>query len=349
MSSDLAKVPCTDLIEDVVKICGKHLQREWSHQRTPKGLEQGWRAAYKDHETSAHNIFLKKGLDVWVSLFLATRGRELRGPSGRTMHDFLDLPPEQQSIAATKLAEVQVNPTVRTAIERLQKRHRVDEAIEVTSASENDDENDDDNEGEGHGLQLSTEPADLDASTPNIIDGLCGKFSDASPKATSEFFPSYMNSAIRRNKVPIDNTYVTRAAITMTFPAIPSEKDDCAMSFEILENKVQHCAYVLFGIIIENEGNTRYVVHPNGSRMRFRNLDIQDCQSDAIAAMFGDDAERAIRKSKYFQEEKEEARGSITGCVRMAITQYANEGAVITLNLGLAEACVARDKLYSHK
>lgn len=156
-----------------------------------------------------------------------------------------------------------------------------------------------------------------------------------------------MDSAIRRDTLNHDGTLTTTAAITMVFPPNPIQKKDCAMTLAIVNHKVERCARDLFGVNVETEGQFRYVVLQNGSRIiPTPELTLLDCQPDAIEPMFGPNAAWAIAKSEYRRQEGQMGRSHVTGCVSMVISSNANDGACITLNLGLAEASHTRKKLY---
>lgn len=80
----------------------------------------------------------------------------------------------------------------------------------------------------------------------------------ASLTATAKQFPSFLAGAIRRIPKPDDNNILV-AAISITFP-VERFKGQCHMSLEILYNKIESLASLLFcNIHLETTAGLRYV------------------------------------------------------------------------------------------
>lgn len=157
-----------------------------------------------------------------------------------------------------------------------------------------------------------------------------------------------MHGAIRKDSVDMGGMTCVRAAITMLFPVDPVQGNDCVMTLVILKNKVEHCAKTLFGVQVESTAQVRYVVYPNGvTAVRGPEITLIGCRKLAIAELFGAETNRAVDGSQYREREQEEQdESAATGCVTMAITSNPEEGAFITLYLGLSEASEIRNKLF---
>ncbi|RSL80673.1 hypothetical protein CDV31_017102, partial [Fusarium ambrosium] len=76
------------------------------------------------------------------------------------------------------------------------------------------------------------------------------------------------------------------------------------MSLEIMRNKVERLANMLFGAEIESTDEHRYLVLPTGLRvLSASDLVLRGCKRGVIAEVFGEDIAKAIEASPAFKEE----------------------------------------------
>ncbi|KAI8647965.1 hypothetical protein NCS56_01548200 [Fusarium sp. Ph1] len=159
-------------------------------------------------------------------------------------------------------------------------------------------------------------------------------------------FPRYLAQAIRKYQQSPGTPWV--AAITMTFLDGSSfgNKLGSMMSLEIMKNKVERLADMLFGAEIESTDEHRYLILPTGLRvLSTSDLILRGCKRDVIAKVFGEDIANAIKASLAFKEEHDQGN-PLTECVSMSISRLSNDGAVINLSLDEREGVRVKAKLY---
>lgn len=155
-------------------------------------------------------------------------------------------------------------------------------------------------------------------------------------------FPEYLRGAIRRD----DGDKGKTAAVSMNFPPNIIADVDCVMTMEVLPNKVERLAMLLFDAHLEVNGKARELVLPGGvTAIAYR---LQGGRPKPISDVFGSETAAAISSAPYRRHEVSE--GSIsTRCVSMSDFVNADKGAIITLTLGMREGSQIFEKLFKYK
>jgi len=174
------------------------------------------------------------------------------------------------------------------------------------------------------------------------------RFGPANPSVSRvvTVLPTYLASAVRRYLQSNGHGWV--AAITMSFLDTLSfgNKLGSMMSLEIMSNKVERVASVLFDVSVELAGEHRYLILPTGLRiLPSPDLVLRGCKRDVILEVFGRDITTAIMASPAYKEEAEQGN-PLTECVTMTISNKAKDGAVINLSLDEKEGFRVKAKLY---
>ncbi|KAK7214107.1 hypothetical protein V2G26_021285 [Clonostachys chloroleuca] len=170
---------------------------------------------------------------------------------------------------------------------------------------------------------------------------------NASLTAATKLFPRDLSYAIKRNPDPRSDHDLV-AAISMTFAdALYMNKLDCYMALEITTDKVQHMARELFGIRLETVAGLRYVYLPGSASKILPNpmFTLQGCGCNIIHSTFGSEVSNAIMASPKYQDDMRHARDA-TDAVSMMVSLSADEGATLSVHLGLWEGTEIKKKLY---
>jgi len=108
------------------------------------------------------------------------------------------------------------------------------------------------------------------------------------------------------------------------------------MLIEITEDKVSHFARELFGMRLETKGGLRYVCFSHSGTIILPNpkLTLQGCRLSIIPLTFDIGTANAIMDNSVYQEDIQQCR-DCTDSLSMVISRQADEGAVISVSLGL--------------
>lgn len=118
------------------------------------------------------------------------------------------------------------------------------------------------------------------------------------------------------------------------------------MTIDIMDNKVEHLASVLFGVHLETNAGLRYVYLPGGAKILPNpNFTIRGCLPDQIRSTFGSEIHHGIVANPDYQDEVKQGY-SRTDCVSMLISQEASNGATFLLSLAPMEGTEIKNRLY---
>lgn len=206
-------------------------------------------------------------------------------------------------------------------------------------------------------MRTPTSPPAQDLA-PNTTQGVPGlKFKEASIKGTVDIFPQYMVRSIRKVN--------GKAAIRMFAADKPQGGSIlCIMSLTILAERVDAIALDLFGIQLESDGGFRYVhcfrrklAVSNGfvsfkttmNRLLLRDggMCLKGVDQDAIREYLGIEIHDAIEASPIRIEEITKEGMIDTNCVSMEISENPMQDVTLNLNIGLEQASLMQQKLYT--
>lgn len=159
-----------------------------------------------------------------------------------------------------------------------------------------------------------------------------------------DLVPPYMCGAIRRD----DSNGRLTAAVTMNFPIARLEVDTpCAITFAILDTKVEYIAEKLYNAHLEQEGSRR-VIYYDGEARKARigpDFTLDCCSMEAIPVLFGPLLSAGNMESPHRLQEARNG-SSITHTVTMGDFHEVGKGAVITVSLGITAGTQIFEKLY---
>ncbi|KJZ73080.1 hypothetical protein HIM_07464 [Hirsutella minnesotensis 3608] len=361
-------------IEKSVEIFRRYLVSEWTRKKTPYGLDAALARAAESGPEVTGRIFLNAGFATWLAYHMATTGEshyEGRHAQLQAIAAFNQYSTADRTLVAKRVAETVAHSTVTSAIEKMlqePKRRskfspcswRFLQADELgllsptsdtgsreppwsTSLAQIISPSDNTLPATGEGLTANSDDLSNDGSLTTGQQVL----SNASLRGTADIFPEYLSGGIRRDIVHVDGLMCLKAAVTMNFPYNPLGQVHCLMTLAILSNKVEYLAMALFNVHVESASRVRHVVLPGGVRLLPNpELTLHGCQTEAIKLVFGSEVNNAVQASPVRKQEMEEEVRK-TGCVSMTIARSSDEGAFITLNLGLTEGSRIREKLYN--
>jgi hypothetical protein len=134
--------------------------------------------------------------------------------------------------------------------------------------------------------------------------------------------------------------------MTMMFPKhFSNNRVDCLISLAILPNRVQYLARELFGMNLKTEGDFRYIVQDNGSRILCVEVVLHRAHEDAIVRIFRSEISRAISRSPM-RKDKIRQGTLATSYVTLHITCNCSKDAILSLNLAYEEAFQLQDTLF---
>lgn len=161
--------------------------------------------------------------------------------------------------------------------------------------------------------------------------------------AELDLFPEYLAGAVQR----YDTTPKT-AAVTIRFPANSIGDVNCGMFIEVLPNKVERLASLLFNAHLETNGNMRELILPGGLCVIPTKL--QGSPPESFTNVFGSTMAAAIESAPYRKIEVSESGPRVaTRCVTMSECSDASKGALIMVALGRREASKIYEKLFRSK
>ena len=134
------------------------------------------------------------------------------------------------------------------------------------------------------------------------------------------FSPPTSQGGIKRGPEAGNKTLLV-ARISMIFPLAPVayQKPRVVMTIEIMDNKVEHLASVLFGVHLETNAGRIYVYLPGGTKILPNpKFTIRGCQPDQICSTFGSEIHQGIVANPDYQDEVKQGY-SRTDCVSMLI------------------------------
>lgn len=154
---------------------------------------------------------------------------------------------------------------------------------------------------------------------------------DACISETKRLLPDYMFNAVIKRHSATRTTMV--AGVTMTYYF---HSDDCLMTLEILNSKVERIAHQLFGVQLEIESGVRYAVFGMAKVTPIPKLVLEGCDPNAIEQMFGEVVSRAVRASLVYQNDAT-TLSEHTQAVSMLISGKADEAAILIIRMALLE------------
>lgn len=158
--------------------------------------------------------------------------------------------------------------------------------------------------------------------------------------AELDLFPEYLAGAIKR----LDTAPKT-AAVTIQFPVNSIADVNCAMFIEVLPNKVERLASLLFNAHLETNGNVRELILPGG--LCVIPTQLQGSPPESVTKVFGATTAAALESAPYRKVEVSEAGPrAATRCVTMTQCSDSKKGAIISVALGRREASKIYEKLF---
>ncbi|KJZ69374.1 hypothetical protein HIM_11235 [Hirsutella minnesotensis 3608] len=327
------------------------LSSEWTKDRLPYNFLSSVRAARSapSHDTS--RIFLDCGFQAWTAYFIVKPGKANASGQTAQRQRFAALDSESfeaRRDLANRVAAERPHPTVAKLIESMEQVARTSEqSVAVPSKRPCTEDHSTGREFLVSPLYANERPQDLpthhDASHTDAVPAQAKH--DITSGADIEglaLFPEYLRGAIRRDDAGDGKT----AAVSMNFPPDIIADVDCAMTMEILPNKVERLAILLFDAHLEMNGKVRELVLPGGiTAIAYR---LQGGRPGPVSDVFGAETVAAIESAPYRRYEVSE--GTIaTRCVSMSDFVDADKGAIITLTLGMREASQIFEKLFKSK
>lgn len=161
-------------------------------------------------------------------------------------------------------------------------------------------------------------------------------------EALSSLVPPYMMGAIRQDIIKGE----WKAGVTMKFSMCLDVQG--AISFEIVDQKVEYLAEKLFNAHLEREGHRRVFYYGDAER-RLRiggGCTLLSCTTEAIPRFFGQLITQGNLEAPHRKEEQQRAGSSITETVIMSRFDEIGKGALITVSLGPTAASQLFEKLF---
>lgn len=160
----------------------------------------------------------------------------------------------------------------------------------------------------------------------------------ASPPAKNlpKVYPNHICRAIRK--------IGDKAAIEMAFPYIRYKQSFCLMTLSIQANKVAHFAMILFGVHIECDDQSRYMVI-DGVRVEASDWSLQGVKWDTVTEFFGLKCSEGVNRCPMRRKEVEEGEDR-TACVTMRVTNRANEDAFLSLSIAIESGFEVKEVLF---
>ena len=158
-------------------------------------------------------------------------------------------------------------------------------------------------------------------------------------------FPPYLTQSIKEMPGQGD---LLAGSLTMWFvdPAQVGRSFGSVMSLEIKSHKVQHLAYVFFGVHIESNDTARYMLMPSGLVvMPEPELKLRGCKREMLLELFGPDVQKALIMSPAYKEEEEHG-SHVTQTVTLAVSAKPYESAWLHLTLDEKEGIRVKSRLF---
>lgn len=166
-------------------------------------------------------------------------------------------------------------------------------------------------------------------------------FVNASLAVATRLLPRDLSNAVKRHPHPKKETALV-AAISMTFP----NEVECQMALEIIPDKIQHYAWVLFGVRLETAAGLRYMCVGGAEVLPAPRLTLRKCRADTIPEIFGFEVSNAVQSSPTYENDVVKNYRDCTNSASMVMSQDADEVAVLFLSLGIYKGTEIREKLY---
>ena len=166
-------------------------------------------------------------------------------------------------------------------------------------------------------------------------------FSGAAPQAASKLLDRpFLSDAVEKTPVSFYKT----ANITLVFPNYPG---DCRMDFVITKSKVAYSAAKLFGVHIDSDGCSRYLLTEKGVRVKSESpIILEPMLLENIDEYFGSRVNTGMSLTLSRSNEKLEGNIHTTFCGSMRIPCNSDETATISILISLEESLKIRDELY---
>jgi hypothetical protein len=131
----------------------------------------------------------------------------------------------------------------------------------------------------------------------------------------------------------------------MNFPPYFLGDVDCIITMEVLPNKVQRLASLLYNANLETNGRVRELLNPGG--LKIVATQMQGSSPQSVIDVFGPEIANALESAPYRKNEVQ--LGGIaapTRCVTMSEFSDSERGAIISLTLGRRAASQIYEKLF---
>ncbi|KAH7111583.1 hypothetical protein EDB81DRAFT_862843 [Dactylonectria macrodidyma] len=323
-------------------------------QRHPYGFLKALRATREAADTDTSSIFLKQGgLRAWAAHFVVHPGTANANGHQALRQQFaaLDkLSAEHRASFARSLASLPIDPTVERLILSMESMAGPAEpptAVTVPSKRRRTENP----PGSHETLPSPPYPNDYTPDGQGYHDASQTNTDSTLPKqeVTSgadveglDLFHEYLRGAIRRDDAGDRKT----AAVSMNFPPNTIADVDCALTMEVLPNKVERLASLLFDAHLETNGKVREMILEGGRTAIVSRL--QGSPPELVSKVFGPVTAAAIEAAPFRRLEVSEGTVA-TRCVSMSDFTESDKGAIITLTLGYKEASQIYEKLFKSK
>lgn len=163
---------------------------------------------------------------------------------------------------------------------------------------------------------------------------------DCSVSACDRLFPPYLAGAIKRD-IQHDHRFI--AAISISFPR--KGNPHALLSVEIHPTRVEHIAWMLFRVHVENEAGLRYLCVDSVKVIPTPSIGLQRCRLACISELFGECMASAIFANPTYQQERL-GEENFTSCVGMYLPMAAEEPAKICISLHPREGALLKRLLF---
>lgn len=358
----------SELIESLFASFFEYLSAECTATRLPYSFLKAVSAARSAPDHNTPRIFLDAGFQAWVAYFVVKPGTaNVSGQSARrqkfTALDILSV--KERANLAKRVNDVPAHPTVTNRVQSMErmarqseqsvpsKRRRRYPAREHRDGALTAKPGTEDHCVEPEELVSPPYTSDSPQNDIRLYHGVSqATLNSTSPQEITsgadidelDLFPEYLRGAIRRDDAGDRRT----AAVSMNFPYNIIADVDCAMTMEVMPNKVERLALLMFNAHLETNGKVREIILPGGLKVIPTRL--QGSPPESVITVFGPMTAAALESAPYRKLEVLEAGPRVaTRCVTMSDCSEADKGAIITLTLGRRRASQIFERLFKSK
>ncbi|KAK3946987.1 hypothetical protein QBC32DRAFT_248541 [Pseudoneurospora amorphoporcata] len=328
-----------------------------SFERAPRTFLKSWKNTQEAEYNSTARIFFDEGqFPAWLVYFLTKNAADKQSHflGKAELRQFVNAL-EKQSVKSRQLLAARVGAAIPPKhLEKInslhkrtitsfemssnsKKRRRADSTISENSLSPDATPQSAHGHHSSLGRTVQVRPDSAASSNCCVEDERVP--GNASLEQAERLFPRDLFNSIKRYPDP-RNKNIMVAAVLISFP-----NEQCQMSLEVTEDKVQHLARDLFDARLEVKDGFRYLRSGRTKVKPSPKLTLTGCERNVLSSTFGLETFRGIEASSRYQHEGMHLWDT-TDCVAMVISASAQEGAVIYMSLGLWEGIKISNKLF---